>query len=75
MDSSTLPVELVSFAAYESVPGVFLEWTTASELDNEGFEVQKSEDGVNISTIGFVSGNGTTSEEKHYEYLDHEVSY
>jgi hypothetical protein len=45
-------------------------WATASEINNNKFEVERSEDGVNFSKIGEVKGNGTTTERKDYSYND-----
>ncbi|MFC1726498.1 T9SS type A sorting domain-containing protein [candidate division KSB1 bacterium] len=65
-----LPVELLFF---DAVPGnnfVRLEWITASELNNFGFEVQRSNDGRTFDKGGLVQGGGTTDREKAYEYTD-----
>ena len=64
-----VPVELTSFSALEKDAGVLLEWTTATELNNKGFEIQR-----NISNdweaIGFVEGKGTTSEITEYQFYN-----
>jgi len=65
-----LPVELLSFTGRKVQNGNLLEWITASEENNEGFEVQESEDGVNWKIIGWVEGQGTTAELNNYEFLD-----
>ena len=67
--STVLPVDLVDFAADAGNNFVDLAWTTASELNNFGFEVERG-DGVNFEKIGFVSGNGTTDEEMNYAFTD-----
>ncbi|QQS35609.1 MAG: T9SS type A sorting domain-containing protein [Ignavibacteriales bacterium] len=67
--SRIVPVELTSFNALVSGKNVQLKWTTASEKNNSGFEVQKKVNGT-WSKIGFVTGNGTTSENKTYSYTD-----
>lgn len=66
----TLPVELVSFKGTNANSQVQLIWETASELNNEGFEVQKSTDGSEFIVIEFVSGEGTTSEFNTYSFTD-----
>ena len=48
----------------------FLDWRTASELNNEGFEIQRSTDGVQFDSIGYVAGNGTSSLEHSYTFTD-----
>ncbi len=65
-----LPVELVSFNASVSNNIVELSWITATEINNLGFEVErKSENGV-FDKIGFVEGNGTTTEYSNYSFID-----
>ena len=49
-----------------------LEWETATELNNAGFEIQKSIDGKNWEVISFVEGQGTSFNVNNYEYLDEE---
>lgn len=65
-----LPVELTSFAAKPEPRAVALTWTTSSEENNAGFEVQKSVNGKNFETIGFVEGNGTSLEINAYNFID-----
>ena len=65
----TIPVELTSFVASVNENNVTLSWTTASETNNLGFEVQRNS-GSDYQTVGFVNGNGTTSESQEYSYTD-----
>jgi len=65
-----VPVELTSFTAEEFSNGVMLKWTTASELNNRGFEIERSTDNENFSSVGFVPGNGTTTEQNKYTFVD-----
>ena len=69
-----LPVELISFAGSLQNGQVILIWKTAAELNNERFDIQKSIDGVTFLTIGTVKGNGTTSEQNHYQFADKSLS-
>lgn len=69
-----LPVELMSFTSAEKRSGILLDWSTATETNNEGFYVERSFDGVEFHTIGFVGGNGTTNEIQHYSFTDKNVS-
>ena len=65
-----LPVELVSFNSSVSNNIVELSWITATEINNLGFEVErKSENGV-FDKIGFVGGNGTTTNFSNYSFTD-----
>lgn len=71
----TTPVELASFSviyAPNSVSGaLLLKWQTASETNNLGFDIERSVgDAVNWKKIGFIEGNGTTTEAKFYEFID-----
>lgn len=65
-----VPVELVSFAASVSGTNVNLSWMTATEVNNQGFEIERSSDQNNWDRVGYVEGNGTTTETKYYSYTD-----
>jgi hypothetical protein len=65
-----LPVELKSFTAQLRNSQVNLNWVTASERNNQGFEVQRSQDGREFSTLLFKQGKGTTSARSTYDAVD-----
>jgi hypothetical protein len=65
-----IPVELVSFSGSPKPNGVQLDWITASEINNYGFEIQRSVDGTEFATIGFVNGVGTSTERIYYTFFD-----
>ncbi len=65
-----LPVEMVSFNGSLIDGQVFLSWQTASEKNNKGFAVQHSVDGIVWENLGFVKGNGTSSQINNYAYPD-----
>jgi len=67
---SIIPVELTSFTAEAKSEGVMLRWTTATEVNNLGFEIERSNSGEEFYTIGFVEGMGTTTEATNYIYSD-----
>ncbi|WP_156152567.1 T9SS type A sorting domain-containing protein [Flammeovirga sp. OC4] len=69
-ESTDLPVELISFDAIAEVSKVKLEWSTASEVNNDGFEVQRSIDGENWSSIGRIEGAGNSSVRLDYLFID-----
>ncbi|HEY6437173.1 MAG TPA: T9SS type A sorting domain-containing protein, partial [Ignavibacteriaceae bacterium] len=81
-----VPVELISFNATQYGNDVILEWQTASETNNSGFEIEKTspipspyqggsgEAGRGWDMIGFVPGYGTTTERHHYSFNDENVS-
>ncbi|QQS35306.1 MAG: DUF4990 domain-containing protein [Ignavibacteriales bacterium] len=64
-----LPVELISFTAFVVSSVTTLNWTTSSELNNLGFEVQRKLDEDHFTTIGFVRGNGTTTQKNDYRFV------
>ncbi|EMR03676.1 T9SS type A sorting domain-containing protein [Cesiribacter andamanensis] len=66
----TLPVEMLHFGATTSPEGVLLQWRTAQEKNNAGFEVERSADGRAFQQIGYQPGAGTTNNLQHYTYLD-----
>jgi hypothetical protein len=71
-DDNLVPVELTSFTANANYGEVNLQWITATETNNQGFEVQRS-NGSDFETIAFVNGFGTTTETQVYTYSDRSV--
>jgi hypothetical protein len=71
---SPLPVELLGFDV-NAVDNQFirLDWATASEINNEGFEVLRSTDGVNFERIAWIDGNGNSTEINEYVFNDRGV--
>lgn len=72
----TVPVELISFTAEVNNDKVLLRWITATETNNQGFEVQRTEvrdQRSDWEKIGFVEGKGTTTEENIYNYEDNNI--
>ncbi len=69
-----IPVELTSFTAKASGSNVLLNWETATETNNQGFEIERLIVSENISgnwtRVGFVEGHGTTSEKSRYSFVD-----
>ncbi|MCK6615894.1 MAG: T9SS type A sorting domain-containing protein, partial [Ignavibacteriaceae bacterium] len=73
-DTSFLPVELLTFqGSFENDETVKLQWMTASELNNMGFEIQKSFNKEYWFTIGFIRGKGTSIEVNNYTFFDREI--
>lgn len=69
--NSPLPVELLYFKAAIVEQGALLTWETATEKNNEGFEVQASANGKDFETVGKVATqNGYSSRNQTYRYLD-----
>lgn len=71
--NNALPVELLRFSGKSSSNGVELFWSTATEINNAGFEILRSTDGVRFSTIAWQEGHGTTNEMQSYSLMDGEV--
>lgn len=70
INNAPLPVELINFSGQILERKVELNWSTASELDNLGFEIQKSINGRDWRTINFAEGQGTSNEINEYRYDD-----
>jgi hypothetical protein len=68
--NAPLPVELVSFNANCNDDKELLTWTTASELNNDFFTVERSDDGTSFRDIGTVNGSGTTIQSHSYSFTD-----
>lgn len=69
-----LPVELTSFTASVNPTGhVVLNWSTALEINNRLFEIERKSAEGEFTTIGYVEGAGTTTEEQNYVYIDKTV--
>lgn len=67
--TNILPVELASFEALQQKNGILVSWSTATELNNFGFEIEKSYDGVVFTTEAFVNGKGTSTDLTHYSHF------
>ncbi|NCS90419.1 MAG: T9SS type A sorting domain-containing protein, partial [Ignavibacteria bacterium] len=75
-----IPVELTNFSATVSNSSVTLHWSTATETNSKGFEIERNmltNGGKEISEwkkIGFVSGNGTSTELNNYSFTDNSLA-
>ncbi len=75
--NGVVPVELTSFSAQSDGYSVKLDWNTASETNNKGFEVERASDKpgtLEWNRIAFVNGNGSTTEEKEYSFTDKSIT-
>jgi len=77
--SNIVPVELLSFAASSIENTVTLNWSTVTETNNSGFEIQRLKDSkiekLKVwEKIGFIRGNGTTTEPKSYSFVDKDIT-
>jgi hypothetical protein len=71
-DSTTtaLPITLMYLTATPQTNSILVQWATASELNNDYFNLQRSTDGINFTTIGWFDGYGTTNQPHQYYYND-----
>jgi hypothetical protein len=67
------PVELTSFTSSSNGSNVILNWSTATEINNKGFEVEKKLNAT-WQSIGFIEGNGSTTEKHSYSFADKNLS-
>ncbi len=65
-----LPVELSSFGVQQKACQVTVSWSTASELNNSHFNIERSEDGYYFEKIGVVAGSGTSKLTHVYDFVD-----
>ena len=65
-----LPVEMSSISARATKAGVELRWTTATEVNNFGFDVERRSPGVGWTKIGFLAGTGTSNVLHNYSFAD-----
>jgi hypothetical protein len=70
VNENPLPVEIASFTGRQNGNSVVLEWTTMSEKENDYFEIERSIDGINFVTIGFVQGAGNSTDKLVYSFAD-----
>ncbi len=65
-----LPVKLISFESVLDNGKVILNWATATEINNDRFEIERSNDGKTWKVVGTVKGNGNSSSIIDYTYTD-----
>lgn len=68
-----VPVELTTFSASVNGTSVSLNWATASELNNYGFEIQRKSLNGNFATVGFVNGKGTSTNKNEYSFTENNL--
>jgi hypothetical protein len=67
---NVVPVELLSFNATVKNNIITINWTTATETNNNGFEIERKSDSKSWEKVGFVKGKGSTTEKQNYSYVD-----
>ena len=73
--TAILPVTLLNFTAAISNKQSILTWHTAGEIDNKGFDIEKSADANTFKKIGYQAGHGTVSLPQSYTYVDIQPFY
>lgn len=68
--AAPLPVTLINFTATPDDKKVKLNWSTATETNNDRFEIQRSIDGINFKNIDQVKGKGNSTSKTDYAYTD-----
>ena len=71
--SNPAPVKLLSFTGQSKENAIALNWVTASEEKNEGFDILKSTSATSLEKVGFLAGHGTTASQSVYEFPDTDV--
>jgi len=68
--NNPLPIELISFDGHRTDDGVYLNWSTASEINNDYFTLYRSVDGVDFAPIAHITGAGNSTRTIHYQHVD-----
>ena len=72
-EEESFTTELSSYTGFVDSNDVVLNWITSSEMNNSGFEVERQTNDADFEVIGFVEGNGTTSEANNYSFTDEDL--
>ena len=72
-DNTVLPIELAAFGATCDGNFSILEWTTASERNNDYFSLERSDDAINFTEVARIAGAGNSIEPLSYSYTDYGV--
>lgn len=71
--NAILPIDLLTFEAQPAKKNIELSWKTGMERDNKGFNIERSSNGTDFTTIGWVDGAGTASAGSSYRFTDNFV--
>jgi len=74
LSSPTIPVELTSFSAIYNKTDITLHWETATEVNNQGFSVERSINYNEWQSIAFIEGSGNSTTPNQYSYIDKNLS-
>jgi hypothetical protein len=71
--TGVIPVELISFLSSVAANVVTLYWSTATEINNQLFEIERRSESGDYIMVGYVNGHGTTTDPQEYSYVDNTV--
>ena len=74
VDPVSLPIQLLSFTGHSAVDGNLLEWQTASEQNNDYFNIEKTLDGETFENIGYIKGAGNSNQLTTYSFTDYHTN-
>ncbi len=75
LKATILPIELLSFSGKNKGTTNLLEWKTATEINNDYFTIERSQDGEHFESIGIADGAGNSTTEQNYFFEDSHISY
>lgn len=73
--SAVLPIELLSFTGKNVPRGNLLEWVTETEINNDYFTIEKSQDAVDFYPIGTIPGAGNSTNTRYYSFIDEDINF
>ena len=73
-EDTSLPVTLTSFSATFMNDHIYIEWKTESEINNDHFTLERSEDNLNYTKIAEIAGQGNTNQQTHYYFKDYNIA-
>lgn len=73
-NNNSLPVKLIVLSARKSGKDVVIDWTTASEENNSHFDIERSSNNKDFTSIGRVAGAGNSNEVKNYVFIDQDAA-
>lgn len=68
--NSTLPIELINFECHDDKESNVITWSTASEINNDYFTLERSEDGIHWHILDVIDGAGNSSQQLNYKSID-----
>ena len=73
IDAIPMPIELIEFTATLYNKKVNIKWSTASEINNDYFNIERSKNGIDWYIIGTVKGKGNSNQISYYSFYDEKI--